>query len=31
VVLSIKEQSSDDMSKALTMVCDEKIDVKEEW
>ncbi len=31
VVLSIKEQSSDEMSKALTMVCDEKIDVKEEW
>ncbi len=31
VVLSIKEQSSDDISRALTMVCDEKIDVKEEW
>ena len=31
VVLSIKEQSSDEISKALTMVCDEKIDVKEEW
>ncbi len=31
VVLSIKEQSSEDISRALTMVCDEKIDVKEEW
>ena len=31
VVLSIKEQSTDEISKALTMVCDEKIDVKEEW
>ena len=31
IVLSIKEQSSDEISKALTMVCDEKIDVKEEW
>lgn len=31
IVLSIKEQGSEEISKALTMVCDEKIDVKEEW
>ncbi len=31
IVLSIKEQGSDDISRALTMVCDEKIEITEEW
>jgi hypothetical protein len=30
-VLSIKEQSSDEINRALTMVCDEKIEITEEW
>ena len=31
IVLSIKEQSSDETNRALTMVCDEKIEITEEW
>ncbi len=31
IVLSIKEQGSDEISRALTMVCDEKIEITEEW
>lgn len=31
IVLSIKEQSSDDINRALTMVCDERIEITEEW
>ena len=31
IVLSIKEQSSDEINHALTMVCDERIEITEEW